>query len=76
MRGGFGIGPMELIILLVLFAVIMMVVIIPVVRYIFGTRAGDGGNQPHPQLKKCPGCGADIAAGSDFCPSCGLRVSV
>lgn len=76
MRGGFGIGPIELIILLIAFAFIMMVVILPVARYIFGTRAGDSGNQPHPQLKKCPGCGAEIAAGSDNCPSCGLRVSV
>lgn len=76
MGRGFGIGPIELVILSVTFAVIMMVVVLPVARYIFGTRASDGGNQPHPQLKKCPGCGAQIAVGSDYCPSCGLRVSV
>lgn len=70
-----GIGPVELVILLVTFAVIMLVVILPVARYIFGTRADDGGNQPHPQLKKCPGCGAEITQGSERCPSCGLRVT-
>lgn len=37
--------------------------------------AANGGQQSHPQLKKCPGCGAQIALQYSFCPDCGLRVS-
>ena len=71
---GIGIGPMELI---VLFGILALV-IIPVGRLLFGSRpriTGDGERQSHPQLKKCPGCGAELTGQSDNCPGCGLRIS-
>lgn len=72
-----GIGPIEMIIMLATL-VFLALVIVPVGRFFFGSRprmTSDGERQSHPQLKKCPGCGAELTGQGDNCPGCGLRVS-
>lgn len=61
--------------------VVIAVVVIKVIMLFasgFGGRKGapsDGGNQSHPRLNQCPGCGAPLDANLDTCSHCGLRVS-
>lgn len=65
-----GLGAIEL--------VIIVIVIVFIVSRLRGSRGAGGAvsNAAHPRLAKCPGCGVPIAADSDTCPQCGLRLSV
>ena len=67
-----GIGPIEMVILLIIGGVIFFVLFAAFRRR--GSASG-GGNQLHPNLKKCPGCGAPTDDAKDVCPHCGLRIS-
>lgn len=68
-----GIGVMGLIILLIFGGLLVVAVIGTLGR----RRSASTGptNQPHPELKQCPGCGAPTATNLDVCPHCGLRIS-
>lgn len=76
-----GIGPVEMIIMGFV-AVITFGFLALVARaswkIVFGSQqpnAADGGRLSHPELKKCPGCGSQLALSNAYCPDCGLRVS-
>lgn len=68
-----GIGPIELVIMLLTVALI-----VAGLSGVFGRRrksATEDGNPTHPQLKKCPGCGAAVESTADNCAQCGLRLA-
>lgn len=64
-------------IVLVVVAILVVKVILFFATGIGGRKGspGDTGNQSHPRLNQCPGCGASLDAGADLCPHCGLRIA-
>jgi len=70
----FGIGMMELLILIIIFGGIATFI---------GSRSkrgsasdGSGPPQRHARLKNCPGCAAPLNEDLENCPHCGLRVGI
>ena len=76
-----GIGPVELVIFGIITVIMfgfMALVAKASWKIVFGSHqaiATESGRSSHPHLKKCPGCGAQLALSNAFCPDCGLRVS-